>query len=96
MAERKVTLRVFDIDPGDSLLAESLEPHRAQEVKLRALEKLGITPRDGEDPLQAWLRSMCAENELEYSMPAPRALADAIVDSRAALRFIWFLSGGAR
>jgi hypothetical protein len=63
------------------------------EVKLRALEHLGIVPRDGEWPLEAWLRVMCEENGLPYTLPVPRELANAILYSRAQ-RFLWFLAGG--
>lgn len=95
MAERKLAIRFFDVSAGDALLYEALDPTQAAEIKLRALERLGIVPRDDETPLQAWLRVMCEENGLPYTQPVPQELADAILDSDAA-RFVWFLAGGRR
>ena len=79
MAEKRLAIRFFDVNAGDALLYEALEPERAAEVKLRALERLGIVPHDGETPLQAWLRTMCEENGLTFGEPVPRELADAIL-----------------
>lgn len=93
MRDGRLAIRFFNIDAGDALIFEALDPNRAAEVKVRALERLGIQARDGETPLEAWLRAMCEENGLEYTRPCPRVLADAILDSGAA-RFAWFLSGG--
>jgi len=92
----KLALRVLNIDPGDALLYETFQAEGAAAVKLRALDRLGITSREGEPPLQAWIRAMCAENDLPYTQPAPRQLADAILDSRAAARFVFFLAGSAK
>jgi hypothetical protein len=86
-----VKLRFFDIDSGNSLLFDVFNPSESRALKLRALARLGITPREGETPLNAWCRVMAEENGLPVQIPAHKAIADAVLFS-SAQKFVFFLA----
>ena len=74
---------------NNSLLAEAFSD--ISDVKRRALKRLNIECSVDVDPLEAYIRAMCAENGLEYSRPAPSELVDVMISSGAS-RFVWFLA----
>ncbi|MFW9770327.1 MAG: hypothetical protein ACFFEM_16030 [Candidatus Thorarchaeota archaeon] len=84
-------IRIRYLDISADIAAKSLLVN-GDSHKQRALERLGITPRDGETPFNAWLRAMCEENNLPNSRPVPREIADAIVQNPSASRFMWLLA----
>ena len=91
-AEWVVTLRFFTFpeERFAALLAAPKEQARAQAWRL--LERMGIAGVEGESPLEAWLRAMCAENGLAWSIPVPDALTECIRSDRAAAQWVWFLA----
>jgi len=55
-------------------------------------EKLGI-PRVGDDtPHQSWLRAMCQENGVPFTVPVDRGLADVILHDANLRRFSFMLA----
>jgi len=85
----EIRLRFIEID-GD-LAAKSLLIN-GDAHKQKALDVLGIIPKDGETAFSAWIRAMCEENNLPYSKPAPKELADAITHNVSAARFAFLLA----
>lgn len=93
MDEKQIEIRYFDIDSEAALLGDALLPRdRMDAFKRKAVEQLGITIREGETPLQAWMRAMHEENELPYSQPAHRAISDAVIQNAGPFRFMWALA----
>lgn len=90
-SQAPVKLRFFDVNAADSLLHAAFSPEDNKRIKDKVLANLGITRRDGESYLDAWLRAMAEENGLPVGRPAHRALVDAIMFS-SAQKFVWFLA----
>ena len=92
--EKEIRLRYLEVD-GEMMraiiLAEVLAKEQVEEVKRKALEKLGIRLRDGEKPSDAWLRAMCEENGFEFGKPVPPEIAEAITNSANVYRFYFWL-----
>lgn len=89
--DTEVKLRFFDLPAGDSLLLDAFNPSESRALKLRALARLGITPREGESPLDAWCRAMAEENDLPVQKPAHSAISQAVLFS-SAQKFVFFLA----
>jgi hypothetical protein len=92
--EKTIRLRWLDTDSKlacETLLCDALNPTFMQRWKRRALERLGIQMRDGESASDAWLRTMCEENGLEFKKPVDRQLADAILENASCHRFYFAL-----
>ena len=59
----------------------------------RLLSPLGIEPQPGEEPLRAWIRTMCEENDLEYDPTGTNPHIGRAVEFDAAVsRFIFALA----
>ena len=90
--EKEVTLRYFDFNIHDVVLGAAFHPKESDELKVKALAKLGIIPLYGEEPLHAWLRVMSEENELPFTLPAHPAIVNGIFADHAVSRFMFFLA----
>jgi len=84
-----IRLRFIKID-GDTAARSLLANGDAH--KRKALDILGIVPQDGESAFAAWIRAMCEENNLPYTKPAPKELANAITHNTFAARFAFLLA----
>ena len=91
---KSITLRLIDVDHiiGDSLLAESLGKNPLNETKDKVLKFLGITKKEGEKPIEAWLRAMAEENGLPVSRPVVPELREAVEEFPQAMRFLFWLA----
>jgi len=96
MAEIKlVWFEMTQKEVMDGLDAESFPDtkDRLAELKWKALEKIGITPKQfGDTPLKAWIRHLSEINGLEYTTPCHPDIASAIQWNVGCQRFLWFLS----
>jgi hypothetical protein len=90
---KSITLRLFDVDTiiGDSLLAEARR-NTLDKIKDRVLQSMGITRKEGEKPIEAWLRAMAEENGLPFSLPVVPELREAVKGSPQAMRFLFWLA----
>lgn len=87
-----VNLRYFNVDliMKDSLAAQALGS--IDDLKHRALDRLGIDRQGEETPCDRWMRAMAEENSLPVRKPAEMALADAIMSTKQAFRFMFWLA----
>lgn len=91
MQDKVITLRYCDIPTKEGLLLDALHPETSKELKFKSLKTLHIEPKDNEKPSDAWLRTMCAENGLEFTRPVPRPMADALQEQSGAFKFYFWL-----
>jgi len=92
--QKEISIRWFDLQDEEFkglLLADTFSKDKSESVKAKVLEKMNIQV-NGLDPFHAWLKAMCEENGLEYSLPVPRELTDAILENRGASRFMFWLA----
>lgn len=96
MGEKSIKIRW--IETGDLMIKTELlataimgQPVELSATKAKALGRLGIHVREGEEPLDAYIRAMCEENGVPYTIPAPTEISDAITYSEAS-RFVWWLA----
>jgi len=75
----------------DALLAEAKNGHESLlGIKVKALKLLGIEVEEGQTPSEAYLKAMCDENGLPFTLPAPFEIVDALQFS-GAMKFYWWL-----
>ena len=91
--EHMIKLRWMAVDDlvGQSMVQEALKPGSLDDLKAKAIAKLGITRHDDETFGQAWLRAMSEENGLAYAVPVDRRLADVLRENISAYRFYFWL-----
>jgi hypothetical protein len=78
---------------SDSLHYEAFtEENRVLETKKRILEKLNITIKDNESPLQAWLRDIAETNGYRHTIPCHPDITSTIYSSTDLTNFLWFIS----
>ncbi len=90
-----IRLQYLDLAEQDltsGLLLEAFNVEAADAIKHRAIAKLGITPLDGEKPLDAWIRHLSDINGLVYTKPCHTDLCNAILENAAARRLLWLLA----
>ena len=77
---------------AEALAARDDQGFDSNALKWRQLARLGIEPQDGEQPAEVWLRAMAELNGVPSTTPAQPALASAILASRGAARFLFWLA----
>lgn len=88
-----VNIRWIDLDEHMTISSLMVPEREVDVLKRKVLGRLGITIGEGEKPYRAWLRAMCEENGLEFSIPVPREVADAILEGERSLkRFNFWLA----
>lgn len=87
-----ISVRYLDLNPDLVSRSSLMSKDAVEEIKRRLLSRMHILPGAGESYAHAWLRVMCEENGLTFSLPVPTELAHAISTCPGAARFLWFLS----
>lgn len=90
--EATIKLRWMEVSDilGNSLVVDAL--YGIDDLKLKALSKLGIEPLEGEKPMQAWTRAMCEENGVEHTTPVCVEIREAIMWTPGAMKFMFWLA----
>jgi len=85
-------IKIVYVEIGDKEFAKTLfaPKEQASQIKDSILSALGITRRDGEKHLDAYIRKVCEMNGFEYTKPAPKPIADAIASSNIHVKRLLF------
>lgn len=96
---QEIRIPYFEVQDNANALAAEAIARRDEEafnhirnIKVRAVEKLGGTVADGEEPVDAWGRYIHEINGLEFSKPYHPAIVNAIRSNAEAYRFFFFLA----
>lgn len=91
--EKTLEIPFLDVtDPGKALIYESTDPDRMKEIKYQALDTLGISYKEGEDPVDAWGRHIHEINGLEFTKPYNSNIVRAIRMHLNVYKFFFYLA----
>ncbi len=78
---------------NERVMLSALAPsHELEAAKLRCLDAMGIARDADYTAFETWTRHLCAINGLPWTMPLPLVLVDAMQDSPACMKFLWFMA----
>lgn len=87
-------LQIPYIDFSTQALTASflIGPSEVADAKARALTECGVTPLEGEEPVDAWGRHIHEINGLKFEKPYHPIIREALVNNPAVYKFFFFLA----